>query len=215
MGPARRPPRGVPGRRRGHPGGERRRPRGELRAGLQPGRRHEPCPARREGRHASGRHPQRYAGRQPRSRAGRRLRLHHDAALPGDRDNRLLPATGQLARRSALHRPGGSPVLSEPSGLPARSPPALADPLEPAVPVRGGAHLLPVVHHRRRRVRVLHRGHRQRLGSLIELGFQEVSLPQIYAAIFCLSLLGLAFTLLVALIERRVLSWQPARSGPS
>jgi ABC-type nitrate/sulfonate/bicarbonate transport system permease component len=51
------------------------------------------------------------------------------------------------------------------------------------------------------------------LGSLIELGFQEVSLPQIYAAIFCLSLLGLAFTLLVALIERKVLSWQPARSG--
>ncbi|MGO9661366.1 MAG: ABC transporter permease [Acidimicrobiales bacterium] len=50
------------------------------------------------------------------------------------------------------------------------------------------------------------------LGSLIELGFQTVQLPQIYAAIFCLSLLGLAFTLLVALIERRVLSWQPARS---
>jgi NitT/TauT family transport system permease protein len=49
------------------------------------------------------------------------------------------------------------------------------------------------------------------LGSLIEEGFQENYLPQIYAAIFCLSLLGLAFTLLVTLVERRVLSWGPRR----
>jgi ABC-type nitrate/sulfonate/bicarbonate transport system permease component len=51
------------------------------------------------------------------------------------------------------------------------------------------------------------------LGSLIEVGFQENYLPQIYAAIFCLSLLGLAFTLLVTLVERRVLSWHPAGSA--
>jgi NitT/TauT family transport system permease protein len=51
------------------------------------------------------------------------------------------------------------------------------------------------------------------LGSLIEAGFQYNYLPQIYAAIFCLSLLGLAFTLLVTLIERRALSWRPAGSG--
>ena len=47
------------------------------------------------------------------------------------------------------------------------------------------------------------------LGSLIELAIQSVNLPQIYAAIVCLSLLGLAFTLLVTLIERRLLSWHP------
>lgn len=48
------------------------------------------------------------------------------------------------------------------------------------------------------------------LGSLIELAFQSVDLPQIYAAVLCLSLLGLFFTLVVTLIERRLLSWHPA-----
>ena len=48
------------------------------------------------------------------------------------------------------------------------------------------------------------------LGSLIELAIQQVDLPQVYAAIACLSLLGLVFTLAVALGERRLLSWHPA-----
>ncbi|HUC15078.1 MAG TPA: ABC transporter permease [Acidimicrobiales bacterium] len=53
------------------------------------------------------------------------------------------------------------------------------------------------------------------LGSLIELASQQgtsKSLPQVYAAIFCLALLGLSFTLAVMLVERRLLSWHPARA---
>lgn len=53
------------------------------------------------------------------------------------------------------------------------------------------------------------------LGSLIELASQEgtsKSLPQVYAAIFCLALLGLSFTLAVMVLERRLLSWHPARA---
>jgi NitT/TauT family transport system permease protein len=45
------------------------------------------------------------------------------------------------------------------------------------------------------------------LGSLIELANQESELPPIYAAIVCLALLGLCFTFLVTLVERRLLSW--------
>jgi NitT/TauT family transport system permease protein len=54
------------------------------------------------------------------------------------------------------------------------------------------------------------------LGSLIEFAFQEgtsKSLPEVYAAIFCLALLGLLFTLAVTVLERRLLSWHPARTG--
>jgi NitT/TauT family transport system permease protein len=51
------------------------------------------------------------------------------------------------------------------------------------------------------------------LGSLIELAIQSVNWPQMYAAISCLSLLGLAFTLLVTLIERRLLSWHPTAAA--
>lgn len=53
------------------------------------------------------------------------------------------------------------------------------------------------------------------LGSLIELATQEGTskgLPQVYAAIFCLALLGLSFTLAVSALERRLLSWHPARA---
>ena len=53
------------------------------------------------------------------------------------------------------------------------------------------------------------------LGSLIELAAEDEgtskSLPEVYAAIFCLALLGLFFTLAVTVLERRLLSWHPAR----
>jgi len=52
------------------------------------------------------------------------------------------------------------------------------------------------------------------LGSLIEIGIGSTELSVVYAAIFCLSLLGLAFTLVVVAIERRVLAWHPT-AGPS
>ncbi len=42
-------------------------------------------------------------GRQPRSRVRRRLRVHDDAALPGDRDNRVLPPARQLACGASRH----------------------------------------------------------------------------------------------------------------
>jgi len=54
------------------------------------------------------------------------------------------------------------------------------------------------------------------LGSLIELASQQgtaTSLPQVYAAIFCLALLGLSFTLAVMALERRLLSWHPAQAA--
>lgn len=54
------------------------------------------------------------------------------------------------------------------------------------------------------------------LGSLIELASQQgtsKSLPEVYAAIFCLAVLGLSFTLAVTLVERRLLSWHPARAA--
>ena len=54
------------------------------------------------------------------------------------------------------------------------------------------------------------------LGSLIELASQQgtsKSLPEAYAAIFCLAVLGLSFTLAVTLVERRLLSWHPARAA--
>jgi NitT/TauT family transport system permease protein len=59
-------------------------------------------------------------------------------------------------------------------------------------------------------------GNSNGLGSLIELAVSEdgtsKSLPQVYAAIFCLALLGLCFTLAVTALERRLLSWHPARA---
>lgn len=56
-------------------------------------------------------------------------------------------------------------------------------------------------------------GNSNGLGSLIELGNEYNYLPQIYASIFCLSVLGLGFTLLVTVVERRLLSWHPAKSS--
>jgi NitT/TauT family transport system permease protein len=60
-------------------------------------------------------------------------------------------------------------------------------------------------------------GNSNGLGSLIELAAEDEgtskSLPEVYAAIFCLALLGLAFTLAVTVLERRLLSWHPARAG--
>ena len=53
------------------------------------------------------------------------------------------------------------------------------------------------------------------LGSLIEIGIGSTELPVVYAAIFCLSVLGLAFTLVVVAVERRVLVWHPARGVQS
>ena len=54
-------------------------------------------------------------------------------------------------------------------------------------------------------------GNRNGLGSLIELATQETYLPQVYAAIVCLALLGLAFTFVVVALERRLLSWDRGR----
>lgn len=60
-------------------------------------------------------------------------------------------------------------------------------------------------------------GNSNGLGSLIELAAEDEgtskSLPEVYAAIFCLALLGLFFTLAVTVLERRLLSWHPARAG--
>ena len=53
------------------------------------------------------------------------------------------------------------------------------------------------------------------LGSLIELANNQSELPPIYAAIVCLALLGLCFTLLVTLVERRVLSWNTRAAATS
>jgi NitT/TauT family transport system permease protein len=50
------------------------------------------------------------------------------------------------------------------------------------------------------------------LGSLIEVSTQQVDLPTTYGAIFCLSVLGLLFTLAVTLVERRLMSWHPTRA---
>jgi len=56
-------------------------------------------------------------------------------------------------------------------------------------------------------------GNRNGLGSLIELATQETYLPQVYAAIVCLALLGLAFTFVIVALERRLLAWdRPHRS---
>jgi NitT/TauT family transport system permease protein len=53
------------------------------------------------------------------------------------------------------------------------------------------------------------------LGSLIELANNQSELPPIYAAIVCLALLGLCFTLVVTLVERRVLSWNTRAAATS
>ncbi|MDA8290829.1 MAG: ABC transporter permease subunit [Actinomycetota bacterium] len=50
------------------------------------------------------------------------------------------------------------------------------------------------------------------LGSVIASANQQLEIPVIYASIIVLAALGLALTLAVSLVERRVLSWHPSRS---
>jgi NitT/TauT family transport system permease protein len=50
------------------------------------------------------------------------------------------------------------------------------------------------------------------LGSLISIADQNVDLPGMYAGVVCLSVLGLLMTLLVVLLERRLLFWHPGIS---
>jgi NitT/TauT family transport system permease protein len=49
------------------------------------------------------------------------------------------------------------------------------------------------------------------LGTLIYVDSNNSDLSRVYAAIICLAIMGVALTLIVILVERRVLSWQPAR----
>ena len=51
------------------------------------------------------------------------------------------------------------------------------------------------------------------LGSIISTASNYAVLPQLYAAVACLALLGIAFTVVVTAIEHRVLSWQPSRAS--
>jgi NitT/TauT family transport system permease protein len=53
------------------------------------------------------------------------------------------------------------------------------------------------------------------LGSAIAVAAASGEVPAVYAAIFCLAVMGLALTLIVTLAERRLLAWHPsARSNP-
>ncbi len=52
------------------------------------------------------------------------------------------------------------------------------------------------------------------LGSVISSANQQLDVPAIYAAIIVLAALGLVLTLVVVLLERRVLAWHPAGSRP-
>jgi NitT/TauT family transport system permease protein len=49
------------------------------------------------------------------------------------------------------------------------------------------------------------------LGSAIAVAVANDAVPSVYAAIFCLAVMGLALTLLVTLAERHLLSWHPSR----
>jgi NitT/TauT family transport system permease protein len=48
------------------------------------------------------------------------------------------------------------------------------------------------------------------LGSAIAVAVASDAVPSVYAAIFCLAVMGLALTLLVTVAERRLLSWHPS-----
>jgi NitT/TauT family transport system permease protein len=52
------------------------------------------------------------------------------------------------------------------------------------------------------------------LGSLIEVGTSDVVPAVIYAALFCLSVMGLAVTVVVMVAEHRLLAWDPGRALP-
>jgi NitT/TauT family transport system permease protein len=49
------------------------------------------------------------------------------------------------------------------------------------------------------------------LGTLITQASANSQLSRVYAAIICLAMLGVALTLLITAIERRVLAWHPSR----
>jgi NitT/TauT family transport system permease protein len=52
------------------------------------------------------------------------------------------------------------------------------------------------------------------LGAAIALGVANSALPSVYAAIFCLALMGLALTFIVLVAERRLMRWHvTARNG--
>lgn len=48
------------------------------------------------------------------------------------------------------------------------------------------------------------------LGSAIAVAVANDAVPSVYAAIFCLAMIGLALTLVVTLAERRLLAWHPS-----
>jgi NitT/TauT family transport system permease protein len=48
------------------------------------------------------------------------------------------------------------------------------------------------------------------LGSAIAVAVASDSVPSVYAAIFCLAVMGLALTLVVTVAERRLLAWHPS-----
>jgi NitT/TauT family transport system permease protein len=48
------------------------------------------------------------------------------------------------------------------------------------------------------------------LGSAIAVAVASDAVPAVYAAIFCLAVMGLALTIVVALTERRLLTWHPS-----
>lgn len=56
-------------------------------------------------------------------------------------------------------------------------------------------------------------GSQNGLGSLILSATDTSDYATVYAAAFCLSALGLLFTLVVILVEQRVLFWHPSRSS--
>ncbi|HTV11471.1 MAG TPA: ABC transporter permease subunit [Acidimicrobiales bacterium] len=53
-------------------------------------------------------------------------------------------------------------------------------------------------------------GNENGLGSLIYISDENNYLAGMYSGVFCLSVLGLLVTLLVVLVERRVLAWHPS-----
>lgn len=49
------------------------------------------------------------------------------------------------------------------------------------------------------------------LGTLITQASANSALPRVYAAIICLAVLGVALTVVITVVERRVLAWHPSR----
>lgn len=49
------------------------------------------------------------------------------------------------------------------------------------------------------------------LGTLITQASANSQLPRVYAALICLAVMGMVLTVLITIVERRVLAWQPSR----